>query len=404
MRISFMAHIVEFKVASLAGRKDIYTQKLDQNLNVFFGTNGSGKTSLLKILHSALSNETEILQNVAFDWAEVIIYSVDYKKNFLKRIKKIGKKKATPIRKHKIEIDKSEHMLSTGIGNRLYAQLTTEKDKKISWVYEPKLPRGAPGSWRHTYLPSWRFYMPSEYNPLRFEREWSRAVEREYDWDIIFARGLQELWSRYSNQLLSEVQAIQGEGLVSIMRGILSARQPRRKVRKLEAETAYHRVAAFLERQGSPDILGSQDSFAKKYEEDRQLRGLVSEINTIEQRIEKASVARTELQKLIRTMFSGNKTVIFKDSGIEVKTDEGENIGLASLSSGEKQALSIFIEVIRSEIGCLLIDEPEISMHIDWQRNLISAMRQLNPNTQLILATHSPEIMADIADENIFRL
>jgi predicted ATP-dependent endonuclease of OLD family len=52
----------------------------------------------------------------------------------------------------------------------------------------------------------------------------------------------------------------------------------------------------------------------------------------------------------------------------------------------------------------LLIDEPEISMHIDWQQELISAMTTLNSSAQIILATHSPEIMADVDDDRIFRL
>ncbi|MEN8215570.1 MAG: hypothetical protein ABFS56_04190 [Pseudomonadota bacterium] len=43
-------------------------------------------------------------------------------------------------------------------------------------------------------------------------------------------------------------------------------------------------------------------------------------------------------------------------------------------------------------------------MHIDWQQQLINVMTQLNPSAQIILATHSPEIMADVDDDRIFRL
>ena len=65
-----MSHIVEFSISGLAGRKDVYSQVLDRHLNVFFGLNGSGKTSLLKILHSAMSGESRILRNVPFSSAE----------------------------------------------------------------------------------------------------------------------------------------------------------------------------------------------------------------------------------------------------------------------------------------------------------------------------------------------
>ena len=43
----------------------------------------------------------------------------------------------------------------------------------------------------------------------------------------------------------------------------------------------------------------------------------------------------------------------------------------------------------------LLLDEPEISLHIEWQDKLVSMMNELNPNCQIIMTTHSPNIFAD---------
>ena len=115
-------------------------------------------------------------------------------------------------------------------------------------------------------------------------------------------------------------------------------------------------------------------------------------------------LSRAFLEKLISRMFTGKKRIIFEDTGLSVEAESGKKIGLASLSSGEKHVLGIFIETLLAEQNSLLIDEPEISLHIDWQRLLISAMNQLNPKAQLILATHSPEMMAEIPDSEIFKL
>jgi predicted ATPase len=67
------------------------------------------------------------------------------------------------------------------------------------------------------------------------------------------------------------------------------------------------------------------------------------------------------------------------------------------LSSGEKQLLIILLTVLmRDGQPCaLFVDEPEASLHIEWQQQLISLIRALNPNAQLILATHSPAIIMD---------
>ena len=43
-------------------------------------------------------------------------------------------------------------------------------------------------------------------------------------------------------------------------------------------------------------------------------------------------------------------------------------------------------------------------MHIDWQRKLLLTMRQINPDAQIIVATHSPDIMAEIPDSQIFEV
>ena len=67
------------------------------------------------------------------------------------------------------------------------------------------------------------------------------------------------------------------------------------------------------------------------------------------------------------------------------------------LSSGEKQMLVILLTVLveNGEHCALIMDEPEISLNIDWKKRLISLIRQLNPNVQIILSTHSPALIMD---------
>lgn len=71
-------------------------------------------------------------------------------------------------------------------------------------------------------------------------------------------------------------------------------------------------------------------------------------------------------------------------------------IPLERLSSGEKQLLLILTTVFLQDCrpSVLLLDEPEISLHITWQEKLIGVLRELNPNCQLIMTTHSPSIFA----------
>jgi predicted ATP-dependent endonuclease of OLD family len=77
--------------------------------------------------------------------------------------------------------------------------------------------------------------------------------------------------------------------------------------------------------------------------------------------------------------------------------DEGEMIPLYKLSSGEKQLLLILFRVFLMEDQpyILLMDEPEISLHIEWQYKLFEEIRRLNTNCQIITSTHSPSLFGD---------
>lgn len=80
-------------------------------------------------------------------------------------------------------------------------------------------------------------------------------------------------------------------------------------------------------------------------------------------------------------------------------TDETnlEELSPYKLSSGEKQMLVILLTVLVEDLQpCVLfMDEPEISLHIDWQQRLIGLIRELNPNAQIVLTTHSPAVIMD---------
>lgn len=67
------------------------------------------------------------------------------------------------------------------------------------------------------------------------------------------------------------------------------------------------------------------------------------------------------------------------------------------LSSGEKQMLLILLTaLVEDNQHCVLfMDEPEASLHIEWQQKLIGKIRELNSNAQIILTTHSPAVIME---------
>lgn len=400
-----MSHIVEFSISGLAGREGVYAQTLDRHLNVFFGPNGSGKTSLLKILHSAMSRDSGILRTVPFQSAEVKLFSIKYDRVFTYQI---DKRKMEPV-----QVAGSDMGDVSGLDRSLdmFEETSLVVDWKRlratefpDWDEAPPVADESRFGWLHRYLPTSRLYLGRRTVGATIVQSSSGLLSEE-ELDQYYAETLQDLWRRYYADILTAVREAQEDGLASILKAVLARKkEPAKGLREVDLKVAYDRVSRFLERQGSAGILGSLEDFEKRYRQNAQLRSVVSDINGIEKRIAEATSPRDNLQTLIQKMFSGNKEVVFKDKSIDVVTYDQEAIGLSALSSGEKHALRILIETLLAQENSILIDEPEISMHVDWQRDLIKVMRQLNPGAQIILATHSPEIMADVRDDKILRL
>jgi predicted ATPase len=104
---------------------------------------------------------------------------------------------------------------------------------------------------------------------------------------------------------------------------------------------------------------------------------------------------KTRFQDLIDDLFQETgKKIIRKSNEIQFEQD-GDILTPYQLSSGEKQILVILLTVlVQDNQHCtLFMDEPEISLHVEWQQRLISLIRCLNPNVQIILTTHSPALI-----------
>jgi predicted ATP-dependent endonuclease of OLD family len=91
--------------------------------------------------------------------------------------------------------------------------------------------------------------------------------------------------------------------------------------------------------------------------------------------------------------FIRDKNFYFRGGDLQIEA-YNEKIHYNGLSSGEKQLLIILIETLlqRQKNYIFLTDEPELSLHISWQRQIIPAVKRLNPKAQIIAATHSPEV------------
>lgn len=109
------------------------------------------------------------------------------------------------------------------------------------------------------------------------------------------------------------------------------------------------------------------------------------------------SLAKKRFQDQIDELFSYTRKKIDRKRNDIAFYQDGELLLPYKLSSGEKQMLVILLTVLvqDNEHCVLFMDEPEASLHIEWQQKLIAMIRELNPNVQIILTTHSPALIME---------
>ena len=107
------------------------------------------------------------------------------------------------------------------------------------------------------------------------------------------------------------------------------------------------------------------------------------------------SYPKRRFQDLADELFADTGKKIIRNSNEILFSQDGEELLPYTLSSGEKQMLVILLTVlVQDKQPCiLLMDEPEVSLHIEWQQRIIEIIREMNPYAQLILTTHSPAMV-----------
>ena len=125
--------------------------------------------------------------------------------------------------------------------------------------------------------------------------------------------------------------------------------------------------------------------------------------NRIIQKLQSGDTDAAQQLSQKKTRFQDIVDELFRDTGKKMLRTENElrftQIGEVllpyQLSSGEKQILIILLTVLVEDNMpyVLFMDEPEVSLHLEWQKRLVDLCLELNPNVQIILTTHSPAIV-----------
>ena len=392
------------------------TSKFKEDVNIVIGDNGSGKTTFMNILHAVLAVDPEAL--FLNDFSSVIIKLSNGKSSKqIKAIKLENDKSTFPIIEYQISTKKfhfpigEDQSLPFSLRRRMQDELKKTKEELFELVSLASLSvyRIASESDMETReRSSKRSLSPVDLrlNNLmqrltHFQLELSlkaREVSSQLQRDVLVSL----LYEKKNNETepgfgIDFDEEAERSSLVVAYRQLgLSGTDITKRIQEhtLAISEATKRLQKLLSSSKVENIDDNDDTLnydfspleAKKRTSRVIEKSLTAELKTKE--------IFSQIEKFLATLkeFIPEKSFSFKSGILEVENNS--DISVSKLSSGEKQLLILLIETLlqKQQPYIFLADEPELSLHISWQRKIISSIINLNPYAQIIVATHSPEI------------
>ncbi len=424
--------ISKIKIDKLFGSFDHEVDfKIKEGITLMLGQNGIGKTVLLNIIKSIFDCDFYNVMDIAF---EKITISFDNATSweFEKQIKEEHEELVLKLIKNKKVVDsqlfsditeKSEKMLRE-LRNYLPAPFRRTDDnewldrrtgekfstKEIIDKHRENLPPEA----FNTFLsfPTWFSEIVEGYkvNLIETQRlltfiqtderynrphlEYRNTVE-EYSKELIV-----DINSKLANssELSTKLDRTYPNRLIERLNAIseITQKELNSKLTKLEEKRTRLEKVGLLDLKKEPRLLSiqkEQDSAIKEV--------LLVYIEDSNQKLEVYDELADKIElflQIINERFLYKKLSINKDGGFCFSSLKNKQpIPLKKLSSGEQHLLVLFYQLLFKypKNTLLLIDEPEISLHISWQKNFISDLKKILKlnKMDILIATHSPSII-----------
>lgn len=419
--------IQQIRVEKLFG---LFSYTIDLNMKehitILHGPNGFGKTTLLKMLNSLFNNYGLACHKVPFENLNIVLED----KTTIIINREMISSNDTVL---KIEYEGLTHKLSSlPESNHIHFALhSIERDI-------PDLYRTGPDTWQYlptqeTYtfedivdlfgesLPSLRFYLE------QIRPNWLKKLQQNISVRFIDVQRLQ----RHPR---TRKKGIQGNTFVPTV-GIYSAEL----VETIQLELAkYASLSHTLDRSFPARLLTpssepkmDRQQIQKQFEKLEHLRsrfvkaGILNEEEEIgitlptelnEHLLHVLSIYLRDIQKkmsaleefakkielfksILNGLFSHKKIQISNTQGFELRGSNGILLSPAQLSSGEQHQLVLMYELLfkTSSNSLILIDEPELSLHVLWQEEFLQHLQKITNliHCDVMIATHSPEIIND---------
>lgn len=403
-----MNFLKSVKVRNFWGHHNISID-FHSDVNFIIGINGSGKTTLVNLIVASLKGDLEELIKIDFESIELRLKGIGNRKQPLINISKEGYSVSYNIR----DSSKSESIIFTFdiLEDARFTFTRRENIRKTRSYLLDELGRYVELSWLSVNR--------AKYDPNRDIREKvTSGIDQRLDQ---LSNDLVRYFSFISKKVAERVDNFQKIVFLSL----LFKKDRQENLLKINAEQQRKALEGIFQ----------QFSITKKDDLDTRLESHVNGVNKAKEKLiehaglkyQEASILanaeridhivsewnkhlddkklieepKENFLRIINSMMQRKRFSINLHNELVIATQSGKNLNLNDLSSGEKQLLIVLGEALLQEKqNCIYFaDEPEISLHVKWQESLVEHLRSINPNAQIIFATHSPDVVSIFSDK-----
>ncbi|HEA3289565.1 TPA: AAA family ATPase [Pasteurella multocida] len=356
--------LLSIEVTGLFNRKDETVKYVfHEDLTILTGKNGSGKTTIMKLAWFIISGNILLaLKEVAFSICTV------HTTKYICTVTRTGRQKC----QIRLKINNSEYIFE-------------DDDDEISLFEdsEDKLRPFIINEGSSIFFPTFRrieggFSITNKENYL--PRNMQRAISD-------FDEALDDLSRRLTNGKHHFISAISSRDINNLLLRKYADNSEQVSIYQQKiSSSAIAKISSFENRENSH--LSAEDLLTETRRE----------IEKIERFREKIMAPLNAVSQLIENLFDHSGISFGRRLSFGDKT---QAIYSENLSAGEKQMLSFVCYNAFYENSIFFIDEPELSLHVDWQRRLYPILKSQSKKNQFIFATHSPFIYSKYPDKEI---
>jgi predicted ATPase len=412
------------RIEGLWGDKDKRVElSFDPSVNFLIGANGSGKTTVLNLIASALSSDYDGLVRSPFSMLECVLYSpktdaettIGVFRNADEHSPRTSfnyviHSKTDSHQNFELISPTPRYVLHSSVRQRnlLSSQFFDGDESPINelvnvkWVSVHRTPSKSRSDDRTSTESSVDRRLTSLSNQL--VRYFSKlAAFRERETTRFLRQVLSALVYNASefNPLAEHVEAVDLPHLQASIEDLIGTFLGAGAAKTTDRLKEHFQLAAKAQAASKGEGMRLQELIALAAV--LPMQRMVEEWKNTQARQEDIARPQTNFMEVINSMYTNKVLSLTQRNELEIELRSGRHLPLSELSSGEKQLLILFSEALLQERKefIYIADEPELSLHVNWQEQLTRNLLKINPNAQVIFATHSPDIVSQFGKNTI---